>query len=283
MVQLGRRVQRCAEGGTSRFGVWRAMAALLLLAAAVAGCGPMPVSSSAGKDIMTNSDESTIQKRARLRLELATAYYSKAKLVPALDEVKQSIAIDPNFADAFNMRGLIYDALGDDALAEASFKHALQLDSNNGATMHNYGWFLCQRKRYDEADAMFAAALASPQYQDVSRTTLVRGVCLGRQGKLEAAEKTLMHAYQIDAGNPAIAVNLADVLYRRADYERARFYIRRVNSSPELANSESLWLAAKIEYRLGNREGVKDYGNQLRDRFPTSPEAAAFDAGRFNE
>lgn len=255
----------------------------MLMAVGLSACGPMPTVSTAGKDIVTNSDESPAHKRARLRIELASGYYAQGKLPAALDEIKQAISIDSSIPDAFNLRGLIYDAMGDDDLSEISYRRALQLDGKYAGAMHNYGWFLCQRKRYDEADAMFASALAVPQYRDVSQTALVRGVCLGRQGKFEEAEKSLMHAYEIDAGNPTIAVNLSDVLYRKGDYERARFYIRRVNASPDLANSESLWLAARIEYRLGNTQGVKDYGLQLRNRFPSSTEAAAFEAGRFNE
>ena len=282
MVQLGRLVGCCSEVAAKLPVVWRGLA-LLLIAVSTAGCGPMPVPSSAGKDIVTNSDESPTHKRARVRLELAAAYYQQGKLRPALDEVKQSISVDSSIPDAYNLRGLIYDALGDDDLSEASFRRALQLDSKGAGTMHNYGWFLCQRKRYDEADAMFAAALVVPQYRNLSQTALVRGACFSRQGKLGEAEKSLMRAYEIDAGNPTIAVNLAEVLYRKGDYERARFYVRRVNSSQETANPESLWLAAKIEYRMGNAQGVKDYGNQLITRFPSSQEASSFEAGRFNE
>jgi len=243
----------------------------------------MPAAGGAGQDIVTNSDEPALHKRARVRLELATAYYAQGKLAPALDEVKQAISIDPGISDAFSLRGLIYDGMGDDGLAEASYRRALQIDAKNAGAMHNYGWFLCQRKRYDEADAMFVAAMAVPQYRDVPQTSMVRGVCFGRQGKLDEAEKALMHAYEIDAGNPTIAVNLTDILYRRGEYERARFYIRRVNASQELANAESLWLAAKIEHRLSNRQGERDFGNQLRNRFPSSREAVAFEAGRFDE
>lgn len=271
MMRLGRRLERGS------------MIALLLLMTGLVGCGPMPVPSTAGKDIVTNSDEPTLHKRARVRLELATAYYGQGKLNPALDEVKQAISIDPGISDAFSLRGLIYDALGDEGLAEASFRRALQLDAKNAGAMHNYGWFMCQRKRYDEADAMFAAALAVPLYRDVPQTSMVRGVCLARQNKLDAAEKALMHAYELDAGNPSIAVNLTDVLYKRGDYERARFYIRRVNDSRELANAESLWLAARIEHRLGNRQGEREFGNLLRNRFPSAPETSAFEGGRFDE
>ena len=70
---------------------------------------------------------------------------------------------------------------------------------------------------------------------------------------------------------------------RRGDYERARFYIRRINDRDELSNAQTLWLAAKIEHRAGNRGGVDVYGRQLRARFPQSPEAQALDRGRFDD
>ena len=84
-------------------------------------------------------------------------------------------------------------------------------------------------------------------------------------------------------GNPATAMNLADVLYRRGDYERARFYVRRVNGSAELRNAESLWLGARIENRLSNPQGVRELGNQLRSAYPTSREAAAFERGALDD
>ena len=97
------------------------------------------------------------------------------------------------------------------------------------------------------------------------------------------AEKTLTRAYEVDAGNPAIGMNLADVLYRRGDYERARFYVRRINAQPEFKNAESLWLAARIERKLGNESGMRELGQQLRDRFPQSREAEALERGRFDD
>jgi type IV pilus assembly protein PilF len=36
--------------------------------------------------------------------------------------------------------------------------------------MHNYGWFLCQQRRFADADLQFEAALLVPQYRDVTRT-----------------------------------------------------------------------------------------------------------------
>ncbi|HEY2190202.1 MAG TPA: type IV pilus biogenesis/stability protein PilW, partial [Caldimonas sp.] len=97
------------------------------------------------------------------------------------------------------------------------------------------------------------------------------------------SEASLSRAYELDPSSPFTATNLAEVLYRRGDYERARFYIRRVNSQPSVSNAQTLWLAARIENKLGNRTGATDFGVQLRNRFPDSREAALFSRGAFDE
>lgn len=242
-----------------------------------------PVSSNGSKDHITASDESEASQRARARLQLAGAYFERGQMTTALDEVKKSIAADPNVAAAFNLRGLIYGNLGDHRLAEESFRRALQLDPRDADVMQNFGWYLCQQSRFGEAEALFSQALNVPQYQDSPRTLLTQGVCQARSGKLDAAERSLVRAYALEPANPAIAVNLSEVLYRKGDLERARFYIRRVNSVANLVNAQTLWLAARIENKFGNSQGVSEFGTQLRNRFPESPEANSLAEGRFNE
>jgi type IV pilus assembly protein PilF len=181
------------------------------------------------------------------------------------------------------LRGLIYAAMGEEHLADESFLRALQINPRDADTLHNRAWFLCQTRRYDEADRSFEQALVQPQYRDASRTLLAQGVCNARAGKLAEAEQKLMRAYEFDSSNPSTSLNLAEVLYRRGELERARFYARRVNSREEFSNAQSLWLALRIENRIGNRSGVEDYGRQLRARFPQSPEARSYDQGRLDE
>lgn len=262
-------------------------AASVLLAALLAACATTTTTSSSsvspGKDIPTASDQTDAVRRANTRLELAGAYLTSGQYATALDEVKQAIAAQPNMSEAYNMRGLIYAAMGDDALADESFRYALQLSPRSGEVMQNYGWFQCLMKRYDQANALFEQALALPQYRDTARTLLAQGVCQSRAGKLAEAEETLKRAFAIDPGNPGIAANYADVLFLRGQYDRARFYVQRVNADPKQANSQTLWLAARIEYRAGNRAAANEIGQQLRNRFPKSREAIAFEQGRFDE
>ena len=254
--------------------------ALALLAAGCAAPGP---GASDSADIRTASDQTDADRRASTRMELAGAYFSRGQLTTALDEVKLALVARPDLPEALNLRGLIYGAMGEIALADESFRRALAVAPRNADTMHNYGWFLCQQSRFDPADAQFAQALAQPQYRYSARTLLARGVCHARAGRWVEAEATLSRAYELDPSNPAAAYNLSDVLYRRGELERARFYIRRVNAQREVANAQSLWLAARIEHRLGNDFGARELGRQLRDRFPQAPEALLFDRGRFDD
>ncbi len=258
----------------------------LLLSATLAGCvtrTSVTESVGDGKDIVTASDESDAGRRARLRMELASGYFSRGQMTTALDQVKLALQADPTLGEAYNLRGLIYANLGDDKLAEESFRRALQLNPRDADTMQNFGYYLCQKKRYPEASSMFDQALAVPQYREQSRTLLTKGVCEAFAGQLTESEGTLLRAYQLDPSNPSISVNLSQVLYQRGDYERARFYIRRVNAVPAFTGAQTLWLAARVEHQLGNVSGTQELGDQLRRRFPDSRESGLFERGKFDE
>ena len=132
--------------------------------------------------VITPSDEPETRRRARIRLELAVNYFQNGQTAVALDEVKQALAADPNYADAYNLRGLIYMRLNDLGQAEDSFKRALALRGSDSDLMHNYGVLLCQQKKYAEADQLFVRALANPTYQNRVNTFITRGLCQSSAG-----------------------------------------------------------------------------------------------------
>jgi type IV pilus assembly protein PilF len=267
----------------------RVTQALFGLAAAflLAGCATKDpaapgTGSSNAAPIITDSDETNARKRARLRVELAIGYFEQGQTTVALDEIKQALANDPTFADAYNLRGLVYMRLDDAPQAEDSFRRAIALNPREPNTLHNYGWLLCQQNRFGDAQQQFSAALAIPTYADRSKTLMTQGVCQLRAGQRAEAERSLTQAYELDAGNPVVGFNLASLLAQREDWSRAQFYIRRVNNSPS-ANAETLWLGIKIERRLNNREAIAQLASQLQRRFPQSREAMAYERGNFND
>ncbi len=258
-------------------------------AAALYGCaaGNAPSSgpgadAGSGQEWVTDSDEPEVRRRARLRVELASGYFEQGKNKVALDEVKQALAADPSYAPAYNLRGLIYLRLQEPGLAEASFQQAIRLAPRDGDSWHNLGWMHCEAGRYGEAVDAFGKALQQPQYAAMAKTWMSQGICQARAGQALDAERSLMRAFELDAGNPVTIYTLTSLLMQRKDYARAQFYIRRLNNS-ELANAESLWLGARIEHRLNSREAARQLGEQLRRRYPESKEAAAYERGAFDD
>ena len=239
------------------------------------GGSPLP-------EIMTESDEPDTRKRARIRLELAVGYFEQGQTTVALDELKQSLVADPNFAEAHNLRGLIYMRLGDPRLAEESFKRALTINPREPNVLHNYGWMLCQQSRFAESQQALAQAIASPVYSGRAKSWMAQGLCQVKAGQVGDAELSLQKSYELDPGNPITGYNLATLLYQRSDFTRAQFYVRRLNNS-ELANAESLWLGIKVERKMENRDAMQQLVGQLKKRFAQSPELAAFERSAFNE
>lgn len=235
-----------------------------------------------GADLLTESDEPDFRKRARLRVELATGYFEQGQTTVALDEVKQALAADVNYAPAHNLRGLAYMRLGEVRLAEDSFRRALALGPKDAGVAHNLAWLLCQQSRFSEAQPLFEAALASPIYGGRAKTLLTQGICLARAGKTVDAEVALSKAFELDAGNPVVSFNLAQLLFKRGEMVKAQFHMRRLNNS-ELSNVESLWLGIKVEQRLGNLDAVRQLSEQLKRRYPQSRQVGAFDRGAFDE
>lgn len=266
----------------------RFLPALMLLMAwlSLAGCVTRTVDSRGQvvtrTDIPTPSDEPEKHRRARIRLELASNYFEAGQTAVALDEVKQALATDPDYADAHNLRGLIYLQLNDHAQAEDGFRRALALRPQDASILHNQAWLLCQQRRYAEADAQFERALANPAYSARGKTLMAQGLCQDRAGQDAKAVATLLKAYELDARNPIVAYNLSSLLSRRGEHQRAQFYIRRLNNS-EWANAESLWLGIKIERAVGDAVAQEQLASQLSKRFPQSREQSWYEQGRFNE
>ncbi|PKO62678.1 MAG: type IV pilus biogenesis/stability protein PilW [Betaproteobacteria bacterium HGW-Betaproteobacteria-18] len=265
------------------FGLCLLMA--LISTSVLIGCASStePGASGASRaDLVTDSDESSARKRARIRVELAMGYLEQGKTTIALDEVKLALAADPDFADAYSLRGLIYMRLNELPLAQDSFLKALAVRPRDPNILHNLGWLRCQQARYPEALADFSMALSDPAYGERAKTYMAQGLCQIRAGQRREAEQSLLKAYEFDAANPVTGYNLANLLFQNADFARAQFYIRRLNNS-EWANAESLWLGVKVENRMADRVAMLQLATQLEKRFPQSKEAAAYRRGAFDE
>ena len=128
------------------------------------------------------------------------------------------------------------------------------------------------------------AALAASRFanEDRARTLLAKVVCLRQAGSKEDLLPLMAQAYELNPGNPSIALNYAQVLFDQDNAQKARFYVQRLNNS-EGVSAASLWLGIKVERKLGDSVAVRQLAGQLVQRFPTSPEREKFEQGTFDE
>jgi type IV pilus assembly protein PilF len=244
----------------------------------VAACATKEPDSSGGTIVGEVGDA---RNRARVHTELAGAYYERGNMGVALDELSQANIADPSYAQAYGLLGLVYMELKDARQAESNFERGLRLSPNDADLNHNYGWFLCQSGREKESVRYFMQAVKNPLYAVPWRSYSAAGVCSLRSNNTKEAEDYFQRALKLDPDEPSSLLKLGEIRYRQGSNEEARKLVARHNKlvSP---TPESLWLALRIERRLGQRVAEQSYANQLRRRFPGSPEYQSLQRGQYD-
>jgi len=226
--------------------------------------------------------ESDQRRRAGIRLELAGGFYQQGNYAQALEELRTALSVDPSYASAYGLLGLVYMDLGDRPKAEEAFDRALKLAPEDSEILNNYGWYLCQTDRPKEAIAQFQAALKNPLYATPARPLHNAGICALRAGDAAGAEQWFQRSFQIDPRNPVAMYHLGEIFLKRGDVERARFHSQRLLASYP-ASPETLWLAIRVDRKAGDRDSLASLSAQLRRQFPGSREANLLQRGAFGD
>jgi type IV pilus assembly protein PilF len=258
--------------------------AVATAAALLAGCAGTEVvpQSPTGVDTGTVVGEvGDPRNRAKLHTELASAYYQRGSMGVALEELRTAVAADPSYPTAHGMFGLVYMELRENQLAEQSFERALKLSPTDPDINHNYAWFLCQTKREPDSIKYFLQAIRNPLYQQPQRSYAAAGQCALKVNKLKDAEELLQRALKIDSDDANALLQMGQLRYRQGNMDDARRLALRYGrvAAP---TAESLWLAVRVERKLGERNAEASYANQLRRRFPGSAEYQALQRGEFD-
>ncbi|MCP5268746.1 MAG: type IV pilus biogenesis/stability protein PilW [Zoogloeaceae bacterium] len=211
------------------------------------------------------------RSRAKIHTELGALYYQDKNIPVAMEELTIAIYIDPTYAPAYSMRALVHYFLKEPQHAEDNFQNALKYAPDDPEIANNYGWFLCQIGKQKEGMPQFERALKNRLYQTPDRAYLNAGQCAMSMGDYAVSEEYLTKAYRVTNGSPVAALRMAELYFKTGRFEQARTEISSVIRKVE-PNAEVLWLAIRIERKLGDRDVEMRYTNQLRRSFPTSKE-----------
>ncbi|MCX7156758.1 MAG: type IV pilus biogenesis/stability protein PilW [Rhodocyclales bacterium] len=248
----------------------------------LAGCTTTGFGSGQGAQqaVSAQPAESEQQQRAKVHTELGSLYALDGRSAIALEEARIALSADPNYAPAYNLLALTHMSLNESRLAEDNFQKALNLAPGDPEINNNYGWFLCQNGREKNSIPYFMAAAKNPLYTTPTKPYTNAGVCSVRLKDDKAAEEYLLTALRLAPSNTQALFWLADIAYRQGRHIEARQWTTDIEKMME-PTSEVIWLALRIERKLGNREVEARYASQLRRRFPGSPEQRLLTQGQY--
>jgi type IV pilus assembly protein PilF len=258
----------------------RASVLLVLAAALLAGCAarqPEGPSTETGTIVGEVGDP---RNRARVHTDLAALYYERGNMGIALEELRRATAADPRYAPAHSLFGRVYMDLKENRLADESFLRGLQLSPNDPEINHSYGWFLCQTGQEGESIRYFLQAIRNPLYATPWISYSAAGVCSLRMDNVKDADEFFQRALRLNADEPTALLKLGAIRYQQGNMEDARKLVTRYNKLVA-PSAESLWLGLRIERRLGKRVAEQSYAEQLRRRYPGSPEYRALQRGDY--
>jgi type IV pilus assembly protein PilF len=195
----------------------------------------------------------------------------------ALAETRAAIKDDSTYAPAYNMQGLVFMELKEDGPAREAFDRALSISPNNSEVLNNFGWFLCLRNDAARGLPMMQRAANDTQYVSPEKAWLSIGLCYRRQGRNAEAEEALRRAVLIRPDLIGALYNLAQISFERGAVKDSENYLARY-TRVATPNLDTLVLGVKVARASGDKASEDSYLQQLRRRFPDSPQLRELEA-----
>ena len=205
-------------------------------------------------------------------INLGVEYMRKRDYEKALERLERAQRMDPNYANTYNMLGMLYQQLGKPDIAERNFRKALSLNANDPYTLNNYGQFLCSIRQYEQAESLLVRAAGNPLYETPEIAWYNAGACALNGGNKKSGENYLRKALELNSQMPDALLKMAELSVENRNFLSGRGYLQRYTSVAR-HTAKSLWLGIQIERELGDADKVSSYAILLRNTFPDSQEA----------
>ncbi len=137
----------------------------------------------------------------------AIARHQAGRLGEAIALYEQILALQPNFSEVHNNRGLALAELDRPDEAVASYARAVAIKPDNPETLCNWGLALAQLERRDEAEAKFRCAIAiNPGFAGAYNNL---GLILKERGRMAEARSAVEEAIRLSPKDASYYDNLA--------------------------------------------------------------------------
>ena len=217
------------------------------------------------------------EKAVKVRTQLAAEYIKNGDLDAAKRSLDQALDVDSRDATANMMMGVLLQQEGSKSNMEQAdeyFQRAISIDPKNAQARNNYGTYLYQIERYNEAIEQLSIASETLGYEQRFRAFENLGRIYLKLGDVTNAEKAFKQALQANRDSAISMLELSEIFYLRQQIPQAsqlyQQYVRGVGSKNQ--GARALWIGIRLARANGEEMTRKVLVNQLRALFPDSQE-----------
>lgn len=242
-----------------------ATGALLFCLLALSACV-----STGNSALGSNADRDAALKTS---VQLARTYLGEGNWEAAKRHLRTALEIDKRNAEVHEALALVFQNTGELELAEEHFQRAIRIDRDFSRARNNYGVFLYQEQRYQDAKEQLEYVVEDILYENRRLAFINLGRCYRQLEELDAAERAFRRAWLMDKKSPIALLELAEVNFITGQVGQARQHYEDYRVQVEQQQSaRGLWLGIRIARAYEDRNAVASYALALRNLYPKSPE-----------
>ena len=213
---------------------------------------------------------------AATRISLGLGYLKMGDMSQAKLNLEKAKKFSPNLVQVHTAFAHYYETVDEGKLAIESFEQALSIKADSADTLNNYGVFLCRQDKVAAAEVQFLKAIAVPSYLLVSESYENLASCYLKNDNFEKAEMYLNKSIYHSPNRSSTLFQMVRLQYAMGNYKKGKLYLQKFERSTQRFTADSLSLAYKLYWKLGQRRTAKNYANMLVRMYPQSWEGKQY-------
>jgi len=194
-------------------------------------------------------------ERSWVALNQGYAAYERKDFDRAISDFSEAIRLNPNYALAFNRRGLAYGKKKEYDRAIADYSEAIRLDPKDASAFNRRGMTYDDKKEYDRAIADYSEAIRL----DAKNADLFNNRGFAYLGKKEydRAIADLNEAIRLDPNYALPVINRGRVYHDKREYDRAiANYSEAIRLDPK--DASAFYNRGIAKQSKGDKSGAAD-------------------------
>jgi len=229
-----------------------------------------------------NDDTPVVQNQANrddmaaTRVSLGLGYLKMGNMPQAKQNLEKAKNFAPDMVQVYTAFAHYYETVGEYKLTVESYEKALSIKSDDADTLNNYGVYLCRQGEIEAAEKQLLKAIAVPSYILVAKSYENLSSCFLQKDDFAKAEMYLNKAILHSPSSSSTLFQMVQLQYAMGDFKQAKGFQQRFEKVTRRFTSQSLALAYKVNFKLGQRGTAKNYGTMLVKMYPQSWEAQQY-------